>query len=128
MSYSLHVTDFPHTWWEGEPITDKRIFLNLKIGDVVRLILISSSGCGKYYFEITQIDKMGIFHGKAIEVYMEFCMDLPLINEGDIITFKKENIIEIPDWTIDYLNRDSSSGESSSGESKCNTSGDQIFE
>lgn len=97
--------------WYGEKLDDNELN-KLRVGDCVRLILMDSDpnkdGWEKIYFEITKINyyKKGSFNiprtffGKAMDTYrLEPEEKLRYVHTGDIISFQKNNIIEIPNWT-----------------------------
>jgi hypothetical protein len=77
--------------WNGEQLNDDELN-KLRIGDCVRLILMD-----------TQQDSTNIprtFYGKALDTYrLEPEEKLRYVHTGDIITFQKNNIIEIPYWS-----------------------------
>ena len=89
--------------WSGKKI-DENLAHKLIIGDIVRvMILFPEGGWGKYYVKITKTDKYkkgGIyntrkFHGTIIDTYI---LDKDDKYVGLDITFRKENILEIPNW------------------------------
>lgn len=91
------------TNWQGEKI-DRDLADKLVEGDIVRvMILFPEGGWGKYYVQITKTDKYkkgGIhktrkFHGKIQNTYI---LDTDDKYVGLEITFRKENILEIPNW------------------------------
>lgn len=90
--------------WGGEKL-DRNIADKLVIGDIVRLMLIfDKDSWSKMYVIITKIDyykygginKPRKFHGKIIDTYLVFPEDKEFI--GTKLTFRKENIVEIPEW------------------------------
>jgi hypothetical protein len=96
--------------WSGDQLNDDELN-KLCIGDCIRLILIDlepNNGWEKIYFEITKINyyKKGgtniprTYYGKALKTYrLESEEQLRYVHTGDIISFQKNNIIEIPYWS-----------------------------
>ena len=93
------------TDWGFNPI-DRSNVDKLIVGDIVRIMVKDDTGYEKYYVEIIKIDRYkygGIhkprkFYGKTIFAYSP---EWFFLNEGDLITFRKENICEIPNWKSD---------------------------
>ena len=93
------------TDWGFNPI-DRSNADKLIVGDIVRVMAKDDTGYEKYYVEITKIDRYkygGVhkprkFYGKTIFAYHP---EWFFLNEGDAITFRKENICEIPKWKGD---------------------------
>ncbi|CAO3627935.1 unnamed protein product [Cunninghamella echinulata] len=103
--------------WYGEELEDNELN-KLRIGDCVRLMLIGTEGkemgsWEKIYFEIVNINyyKKGsiniprTYFGKAMNTYRVFPEEqLNFVHTGDIISFQKNNVIEIPRWTDEEQN------------------------
>lgn len=101
--------------WYGTKLSDDELN-KLRVGDCVRLILMDKEpddGWEKIYFEITKISyysKGGVntprtFHGKAMDTYRYYPHgDERYVKTGDVITFQRDNIIEIPRWTAEEQN------------------------
>ena len=93
------------TDWGFNPI-DRSNVDKLIVGDIVRIMAKDDIGYEKYYVEIIKIDRYkygGIhkprkFYGKTIAAYNP---EWFFLNEGDLVTFRKENIFEIPKWKSD---------------------------
>ena len=93
------------TDWGFNPI-DRSNVDKLIVGDNVRIMAKDDTGYEKYYVEIIKIDRYkygGIhkprkFYGKTIFAYHP---EWFFLNEGDLVTFRKENICEIPNWKSD---------------------------
>ncbi|CAO3619010.1 unnamed protein product [Cunninghamella blakesleeana] len=95
--------------WYGKTLDDEE-YNKLRIGDCVRLMLMSTENKGweKIYFEIVKINyyKKGslnvprTYFGKAMDTYRTMLGEkYDYVNTGDVISFQKNNIIEIPSWT-----------------------------
>lgn len=96
--------------WCGEKLDDNELN-KLRIGDCVRLLLMdkdSGDGWEKIYFEIIKINYYNkgsvnvprTYYGKAMNTYrLEPEEQLRYIHTDDIISFQKNNIIEIPYWS-----------------------------
>lgn len=115
LDYSLQKEHTIYDWY-AQSIPKDSVNL-LRVGDCVRVNIKRNphkmrkrySGwiCNEkgMYFEITKIDRYkygGIhkprkFHGKAIDVYNQFD-GVDYMKEGQEITFRPENIYEIPSW------------------------------
>jgi hypothetical protein len=93
------------TDWKFNRI-DKSNADKLIVGDIVRIMAKEDVCYEKYYVEIIKIDRYkygGIykprkFYGKIIDIYI---LEWSFLNEGDLVTFRKENICEIPNWKGD---------------------------
>lgn len=111
IDFDLGVFDKIYDWY-GK-LVDKDFADTLKIGDIVRLMLIFKERkfgseeiveerWSKFYVEITQIDKYSDsqkprkFHGQILDTYLIYPWDLEFV--GLDLTFRKENILEIPSW------------------------------
>lgn len=97
--------------WYGRKLEDDELN-KLRVGDCVRLLLEDpgeKDSWEKIYFEITKISyysKGGVttprtFFGKAMDTY-RYNHDgkEQFVTTGDIISFQKDNIIEIPRWNF----------------------------
>lgn len=93
--------------WGGN-IINRNICANFSVGDIVRLSVIFNDGSWYGpYVEITKIDyykkgkhkKPRKFHGKIVKIY-EIYSDIKFkeLDEGYELTFRKEDIYEIPNW------------------------------
>lgn len=93
------------TDWGFNPI-NKNNADKLLVGDIVRIMAKNDTTYEKYYVEITKIDRYkygGVhkprkFYGKTINAYLP---EWYFLNEGCAVTFRKENICEIPNWKCD---------------------------
>lgn len=115
--FSLCKCDKLYNWY-GEVVSREDSVLRLKVGDFVRVSIKRNPykmRKGKYknmhidqrdfYFEITKIDRYkygGIhkprkFHGVARDIYNQF-EGVDYIKCGQEISFRSENIYEIPGW------------------------------
>ena len=83
------------TDWSGR-LLSKRVFGCLKIGDIVRVHIDDIKGGSSIapYFKIVKM-KDGTFWGSALNTYNTLDW-MEGINEGDIVPFRRQNIIEIP--------------------------------
>lgn len=101
-SYTLETFDHPVTWG-GQPLP-KEDCHKLRIGDVVRLILIfSEKERQSFYFIITKVDhyrygginKIRKYHGKVFDIYNPSWKNIP---KDHTTTWRREHIMEIPGW------------------------------
>jgi hypothetical protein len=94
------------TDWFGKDLGDEELN-KLQEGDCVRLRLMDKepgTGWEMIYFEITDISYYSrggtqvprTFHGKAMDTYR--LNDKCYVRTGEIISFQKDNICEIPGW------------------------------
>lgn len=117
----------PLTNWYYEEL-DRGEIDQLVVGDCVRLLLqdpVNNNCWEKIYFEIVQIDyysKGGVnkprkFHGKALDTY-RLIYPLPYVQTGEVITFQKCHVLEIPKWRTDIEYGNSHNSSCSDGSSK----------
>lgn len=97
----LATFEYPVTW--GGRKLDRKVCDSLQVGDIVRIMVVDDDNFEKFYVHITKIDrykKGGIhkprkFYGKTIDMYLP---EWYYLKEGEEVTFRKENIYEIPNW------------------------------